>query len=699
MNPISLCIITKNDPAILNCIKSIRPYVKEIVVVDGGSTYENQKLVQEQVDIFEVYTKGNNKDGLIEDFSKQRNRSFELATQPWILWADSDDIIEGGEHLKDIISQYNSPISIMFPYEYAYDGNAKPILTQYRERLFYQKENFEWRAPVHEVCCSKTTLPQIQCNQVVWKHQRQYSSKKQESGRNLRIMKKYVEKIGESDPRQIFYLAQEHRDNGNLISAIKYYSRYVEISKWPDEQVMACLTLSELTKELKWAFKAIEIKPDWAEGYLAAGKIFYGKNNWQSCVDFIKLGLSKPPTKTTLFINPAERNFDIHLFYNFALNSIGKVDEALESCKLGLSYRNSDVLQSNKIVYQRHLNPSKKLTDSLDIVFALGDGLQTWNSQTVKETGIGGSELMAIHMSEGLAQLGHHVTIYNSCGHKAVINGVVYQPTANLSQHQGCDVLIVSRYAYFLDSIPAQKKFLWIHDVVAQYATPELIKLADKVLVLSEWHKQNVMKVNQVPEDKIIITRNGIDLNRFQPTKKEQFRCINSSSPERSWRTLLDCWPEIKRRVPGASLHLFYGFEDLLKSKDNIPLVEGLKKKIEELASSDVYYHGRVNQEELAKEFMKSEVWLYPTLFLETYCIGAAEAQAAGCRMVTSNLAALNETVGKKGTLIQFGHPQYNEMFIEASVNALLQTTTPQYDVKDFDLPTLINDWNKIIHE
>jgi glycosyltransferase involved in cell wall biosynthesis len=698
MNPISLCIITKNDPGIVNCINSLRPYVNEIVVVDGGSSQDIQDLVKPLVDIFEVYTEGNNKDGLIEDFSKQRNRSFKLATQPWIIWADSDDIIIGGEHLKNIISQYKSPISIMFPYEYAYDENGKSTLTQYRERLFLNKNCFEWRSPVHEVCCSKTNLPQIQRHELVWKHQRQYSAKKQESGRNLRIMKKYVDQIGESDPRQLFYLAQEYRDNGQNIQAIKYYSRYVEISHWPDEQVMACLRLAELTKDLKWSFKAIEIKPDWSEGYLSAGKIFYDKNNWQSSVDFIKLGLSKPPTQTTLFINPADREFDIHRFYNFALNNIGKVEEALESCNLGLVYREHDVLRQNKAAYERHLNPPKK-SGPLNIVFALGDGLQTWNSESVKRTGIGGSELMAIHMSEGLAKLGHHVTIYNSCGHKTILNNVVYEPTGYLYNHMNCDVLIVSRYANLLDSIPARKKFLWVHDVVAQHCTPELIKLTDKVLVLSDWHKQNVMAVNQVPEEKIVVTRNGIDLNRFQLNNKEPFRCINSSSPERSWRALLDVWPRIKKQVPDASLHLFYGFEDLLKSKDNIPLVIELQTKIEASKSLDVVYHGRVNQEELADQFMKSEVWLYPTLFLETYCIGAAEAQAASCKMVTSNLAALNETVGSKGTLIPFGHPEYNEMFIQAAVTALLDRTTPQYDVKDFDLETLIKQWNEMLYE
>ena len=50
---------------------------------------------------------------------------------------------------------------------------------------------------------------------------------------------------------------------------------------------------------------------------------------------------------------------------------------------------------------------------------------------------------------------------------------------------------------------------------------------------------------------------------------------------------------------------------------------------------------------------MKSDVWLYPTNFLETYCITALEAQASKCLCVATDLAALNNIIGDRGILVK----------------------------------------------
>ncbi len=711
-NPISLCLIVRNDDNIKHCIASIRQFVNEVVIVDTGSTKENQDEYRKLADVFEVFTKCNNKkSGLIEDFSKARNKSFALATNDWVIWADSDDIIEGGENLKNILSQYKSPVSIMFPYEYAYNENHKSILTQYRERLFYKKDNFFWCSPVHENCIALNGEPNVKRNELVFKHQRQYLNKPQERGRNLRILKKYFNKVGEKDKRQLFYLAQEEYDNGLFADAKKHYCRYVEINNWPDEAFMACLRLIAISRingdkkeAMKWAFEAISIQPNWCEGYFEVGKLFYEKNDWKNCVNFIQMGFSHPETETTLFINKTERAFDVHRYYNFALNNCGRVSEAYQSCKTALLERRDDALEKNARIYEDYLfqKQEKKvnLKGKLDIVFALGDGLEVWNSQTVKTSGIGGSEMMAINMTERLAALGHNVTIYNSCGAKTILNNVVYEQTEAMHDIK-CDVFIASRYANFMDeslNIEAKLNLLWCHDVCIVNAKEKYLKRIDKVICLSQWHKQNLIKEHSLREDKIIVSRNGIDLKRFdKKVEKIPFRCINSSSPERSWLMLLDCWPSIREAHPEAELHLFYGFDNFnLWKTTRKELYDGLQSAIEKTKDMGVSYHGRVSQEVLAEEFLLAEYWLYPCSFLETSCITAMEAMAAGCKIITTDLAALTETVSNYGILLPASVSK--EVFIEETLKLMASSYCVLPDVERFNLDSLVREWENMLY-
>lgn len=65
---------------------------------------------------------------------------------------------------------------------------------------------------------------------------------------------------------------------------------------------------------------------------------------------------------------------------------------------------------------------------------------------------------------------------------------------------------------------------------------------------------------------------------------------------------------------------------------------------------ADKFRH--LSQEEVARAYMTSDLWLYPTQFPETSCISAMKAQAAGALPVVSQAGALTEIV-KFGKSIQ----------------------------------------------
>lgn len=1092
--PISLCIIVKNEPLLEKCLLSIRDHVKEIVVIDTGSTDNiTIEIAKKYADIFEIYTGCNDPEtGLIEDFADARNYSFSKATQPFVAWADADDIIAGAENLIKITDQYdisnespNSATSIMFPYEYSYNELGQCTCLHYRERLFSSNKKFKFVNPVHEVAIPNEGLNTnfVLREEVIFKHQRQYGTKMPENGRNLRILRKYFDKVGDTDARQMYYLGLETFNAGLIDEAIGHLSKYIDVSGWDDERAMACLKLVDIClmkadyeTGLKWAFKNIEIKETWGEGYFAAAKMFYfmanagGPNeirNWERCVHFCRMGLNLPVTKTLLFINPLERNYEIHRYLNHALNKLGDVKGALESVNIGLqSQPNDPALLSNKkvcetfiesnnvivacnklfdigyldqdslgfirsllnkeitvktnndaeniapalpsaqpvsitptlpnnegsafpvagefndpklwgiptnwdfdtfplrmndnqlqavvimiwkqfmlhdevlsaisflenapynvrhsfdtqkalkltkaclvwldnksdfqalnapanyeveagnplpnqLVWQegnrfdliaKNLPPNTKLVDfgcmdgcftnrygmlghkpvgldacdtsialankkakefntgaehictyfqdavdkvpnnsfeyatssdtyehlkdpindmliparkmlkedgkfllvtphgswmrgqyvelahpwvwvkqgkswldtvprphvvapstwtvadqfrqagywvknsyvslcypnkdvegqgnvfaeahikfpenydkGLNIVFFIGHGVEQWTPKSVETTGIGGSELMAIEMSKRLAKLGHKVRVY-ACSDtvsEGIYDGVEYR-TTDKYQDLECDVLVVSRRADMLAdqyNIKAKLKLLWVHDVFASCATNELLLKADKILSLSEWHKQNLIAAHNLHPDHILVTRNGIDLTRFldKNIKRNKYKCVNSSSPDRSWPILLSIWPKIKEQVPQAELHLYYGFKNWKFSAQydqlQMDLIHSLEDQIKKMEPLGVVFHDRVKQEELANEFLSAKAWLYSTWFSETSCISAMEAQAAGLYIITSPIAALKETCANYDKTIfidgEWTSEEYKKKFVEATVKVL----------------------------
>lgn len=805
--PVSVCMIVKNEEIQLeNCLKSFRDYVEELVIVDTGSDDRTPEIAKKYADKFEVFTDCNSPEGLIEDFSMARQRSFDLGTQPWRLWFDGDDQVSGMENLKSLTDRLDKErkgqaISVMFPYEYARDHLGNATVNQYRERLISPSSAFKWTNPVHEVIIpiAPNTTQQIVNDIKVFHHR---GNKRMESGRNLRILKKLYEKQGDADARQLYYLGLECGNAGENDNMVQMLTKYLEVSGWDDEKYMAALRLGQYYIDSKQYQKAQEIglkailyQENWGEAYFLIAKAcyylasnnVYPNKNWNQCIHFARRGLDCPVTQTILFVNPLERDVEIHRFLNVALCKMGDFKGALESVNLGLSkYPTDSNLIFNKQFYEKHLtridinnklsnyldnkfieknnydnimhildngNPAPKEEDNillnvlfekvkekiniknlfkkenseivieldgekqnnkLDIVFYVGNGLEVWTPETVKKNGIGGSELMAINIAKELAALGHKVRVYNGCGnYEGIYDGVEYCKTEKY-RNLICDVLVVSRFANMLNTdynINAKLKLLWCHDVVAINATHDLLMKADRILALTNWHKEFLLGQYEIHPDHVIVTRNGININRFKKeVKRNKYKVINSNSPDRSWPVLLECWPKIKEKEPKAELHLFYGFKNweivARHNPSQLDTIKRLRDKIEELKPLDVVFHDRVSQDELAVEFMSSGVWAYITAFTETSCLTAMEAQAAGTRIVTFPIAALNETVGTRGKMIpgEWTDPSSQSLFVDAVVKSMQDDNDSDraqlkvYAENNFSLTALGKEWEDIFY-
>lgn len=118
------------------------------------------------------------------------------------------------------------------------------------------------------------------------------------------------------------------------------------------------------------------------------------------------------------------------------------------------------------------------------------------------------------------------------------------------------------------------------------------------------------------------------------------------SSYDRGLEHLLKMWPQIRKAVPDAELHICYGWDLYVKAYANNPERLAWKHRMnDDMDQPGIKEHGRLSKRQVKKLQKKCGIWAYPTHFGETCCITALDAQAHGCVPVVIKYAALDETV------------------------------------------------------
>jgi glycosyltransferase involved in cell wall biosynthesis len=675
---ISACIIVRDEPLLAQAVASIRPYVDEVVIVDTGSA--DTSSVWPLTDKFLSFTDCNDEFGNMADFSVARQKSLELATHDCIVWIDADDVLVGGEFIQDAIriaveKANGSDWRIVCPYEYAHNEHGECTSFQGRERIVSDKSKFRWDEPVHEALVPAFGQESINVDEprIQWIHKR---SKPVASDRNLRILRAHAKKVEASGARLSvktrFYLGAELARCGDHLKAISNFICYVEESGWDEERVLACLHLVGIfafypgreDDALLWAQRAIDIRPEWCEGYFAVAKLAYArassqpateKKHLQRAVYYAQLGLACKETRSPISTNPMERTVDIPLMLQDCYERLGMYQERLEMLNTCVKARPEN--RALRLL-QREASGYHAARGGMDIVFACAVTDEEWNPDTARERGIGGSETAVIEMARRLADLGHRVRVFCSTPADGLFDGVEYRSMARITDVRGCDILIAWRDAGSMDYVPAKSKWLWVHDTSIGAANSWNLHLADRVLALSDWHAKHLIEKASVDWEKVSTTRNGLDLSRFTADPpRTPHRALYTSSPDRGLEQLLDVWPQVRAGVPDAELHVFYGWDMLERMALRDPkssqgvFFAVLKEKLAALDGHGVFVHGRVDQKALADEMLRSGVWVHPstqpdgTEFTETSCIGSLEAQAAGMNVVYRPVGALPESV------------------------------------------------------
>lgn len=314
-----------------------------------------------------------------------------------------------------------------------------------------------------------------------------------------------------------------------------------------------------------------------------------------------------------------------------------------------------------------------------------GPGPFPWTPDSINREGLGGSETAVVEVSKDISVHGYRCLVYTD--EEGIWYGARYRKWEKWTPDNPSWTFISWRHPEVFDNqIQANQKFLWMHDTDAgDSLTPKRAKQIDAILCLSQFHKAHLLErypfltepircaghKEEEPHDpscfvRMLVVGNGIDPTRFTWEAQEKHtrnknKFIYTSSPDRGLEQLLGYWPAVRARMPEAELHIFYGWDYYDRMNPNGNFKARIQKAVADLKDQGVIWRGRVGQKELAAEMQESAAWLYPGphTFQETFCIGAVEAQAAGCVPVTRDNGAMPET--NAGGLVVFNDAPIDE--------------------------------------
>lgn len=661
---IALCVIAKDE------IRNVRPMLESVIgcfdeihFTDTGSTDGTVELVQKinqekwrglpeiKIHHFEW----------VNDFAKARNYSFSHATADYIAWIDLDDSLSDASafiHWRDNVM--HAAHYWVAQYNYSFK-NGLPECKFIRERVIKRGHGFGWEFFVHEGIIQKegkNFWPQRVSSWVI-NHRRNEEDRKQDHMRNLKIYD--VNDVESVHPRMKFYLGKEYCENGfpekaarPLMEAIK--SKQLD----PHDMILAIQYAAQsafstnhfdVAKDL--IMNGLKLMPQRAEYWCLLGDTYCGLKDFGNAIYSYKSALNCAADSMGGLVvvydyayneYPRIKLADIYLNAGDWTNASPHV-EWIESKALPMAQEFR--ARINHLIDISTIRTELPKTDDVIITCPPHGFIQDWDENTLETIGHGGSETACIEVARWIKKkTGRRVKVFQPRAVRSICqSGVEYLPVGELAGYLH-NVEPAAHIAWrHSTKLTHAKSYVWCHDL--QCPGAHITENYDKIIALSEFHKNYLMETNGVPKDKVVLGFNGINPDDFVPRgtyEKDPLKVVFSSSPDRGIVQAIDIVKKA-RELTGLDikLHTFYGMANMRKMGHG-DWADRIQKKIDD-NKDFVVMHGMVNKKVLMKHFQEAAVWLYCADFIESNCITAMEAMAAHAWPIVRDMGALKFTL------------------------------------------------------
>lgn len=337
-------IVRDEEHSLGGVLADAAEFCDELVVVDTGSTdatVDVAKAAGARVEHFEW----------IHDFAAARNYSFDAVTGDWIIWLDADDRVvpEVRAALREAkVDALTDDIDVILtPYRRAFSPvTGECVWSLHRERLIRRKARLRWEGVVHEAIPYPAGR-YIQRDDLYIDHRPEPGREEQKTSRNLFILERAVE-AGDSDPRTLFYFANELRDAERYSEALDVYRKYVPVSLLEWEKHAAYVSMARCARELedpaaasRYAARAVVLDPSRAEGHMSLAQTEYDAERWERAAPlYAAAAAARRPSVG--FIDDATYSWRAWDFLSVCLANAGRHEEAIQAALKSLRGGNPD---------------------------------------------------------------------------------------------------------------------------------------------------------------------------------------------------------------------------------------------------------------------------------------------------------------------------------------------------------------------
>jgi glycosyltransferase involved in cell wall biosynthesis len=184
----------------------------------------------------------------------------------------------------------------------------------------------------------------------------------------------------------------------------------------------------------------------------------------------------------------------------------------------------------------------------------------------------------------------------------------------------------------------------------------------DRVIAISQFIKDRVADTSRVPQERISILTNVVDVGLFQPTPREPNRSgilfVGRIAAEKGVVPLIEAMVFVVRQSPETILSIVGPDQD---GTERGSYLQGCKELVARLGiEPNVRFPGPVANRKLPDLLRRSRVLAVPSVWGEPLGVVVLEGLACGIPVVASRVGGIPELIdeGRTGLLVPPGDPQ-----------------------------------------